>query len=220
MTGEIAGGYVGPSQLPRATTGSLTLDGAALPVAYSSISDPYPHDPQATLYPSIALNTALGQIRVSVLPEQPADSTLSLIHVNNAQVLYSARLGAAALASTATGYTLTLNSQALRTGGNGAQLSTLRAAINVGRPTGALAISGQADFSPLAGTTSGASEELMTSWPGPTSARWPASASTVCSAPAVNKRLRQALQRLLRCGPRPRRRSSSSPVPCSLISIL
>ena len=174
VTGEIAGGYVVSSQLPRATAGSLTLDGATVPVLYSSVDYPYLRDAQPALHPSITLNTAQGLFRVNVLPEQPADRSHGLLYITNAQVVYSTTLSPAALATTAGGYTLTLNNQAISTGGTAAKLASLSAAISVGRPAGVLSTSGEADFKPLYGTTSGASEQLIYSFRGVT----PASAST------------------------------------------
>ena len=174
VTGEIAGGYVLSSQLPRATNGSLTLDGVAVPVLYSSVDYPYLRDAQPALYPSITLNTAQGLFRVNVLPDQAADRSHGLLYITNAQVVYSANLSPAALATSAGGYTLTLNNQAISTGGSTAKLASVVAAISVGRPTGVLSISGEADFKPLSGTTSGASEQLIYSFRGLT----PASAST------------------------------------------
>lgn len=58
VTAEIAGGDVLPSQLPHASDGSLTLDGAAVPVRYSCLDGPDLRRAQPAPGPRSRLNTA------------------------------------------------------------------------------------------------------------------------------------------------------------------
>ena len=58
VTAEIAGGEVLPSQLPHASDGSLTLDGAAVPVRYSRLDGPDLRGALPAPDPRSRLNTA------------------------------------------------------------------------------------------------------------------------------------------------------------------
>ncbi len=146
LTGEAPGGYVFAAQMPRGTTGTLSLDGVATPIFFADIS--YPTSPSITdplAYPIVALNTARGTFAVDRRPESPPYFAAAFISKPEGEGLVKV-VTADALTSTANGYAISLTNLAMT--GSGPTLKTLSvtAQVNTGKAGGTVTIAGDDSF--------------------------------------------------------------------------
>jgi hypothetical protein len=146
LTGETPGGYVFAAQMPRGTTGTLTLDGVATPIFFADIS--YPTSPSVTdplAYPIVTLNTARGTFTVDRRPESPPYFAAAFISKPEGEGLVKV-VTADALTSTANGYAINLTNLAMT--GSGPTLKTLNvtAQVNTGKAGGTVTIAGDDSF--------------------------------------------------------------------------
>jgi hypothetical protein len=146
LTGETPGGYVFAAQMPRGTTGTLSLDGVATPIFFADIS--YPTAPSITdplAYPIVALNTARGTFTVDRRPESPPYFAAAFISKPEGEGLVKV-VTADALTSTANGYAINLTNLAMT--GSGPTLKTLSvtAQVNTGKAGGTVTIAGDDSF--------------------------------------------------------------------------
>lgn len=153
VTGEIPGGYIFASQLPRSTVGDVSVNGTNQAVVYSNVSYTFLDEPQPELYPTINMvlpDGTLGVLRAPGTAGGPA--TYSVTYVSSARVSYSAAVSADVLETTATGYLVKLGSAlVLKRDGTGPETVTVGNTIVTGRPQGALSTQGESDFKPLFG---------------------------------------------------------------------
>ncbi len=153
VTGEIPGGYIFSSQLPRSTVGEPSLNGSKQAVVYSNVSYSFLKEAQPELFPTISMVMASGNLAVQCAPGMaggPASYTVT--YESSARVFYSAAVSSDVLETTASGYTVRLGSAlVLKKDGTGPETVTVGNTIAVGKPTGALSTPGESDFKPLFG---------------------------------------------------------------------
>ena len=160
LTGEMPGGYAFTSQLPRATQGSLSLDGAAEPVLYAEVG----YDGQAPLaerllFPAVTLTTAQGTLTVSRVAATTPYYFARFTAWADGQAV-GLQLTDSALVSTPTGYAINLAAATLT--GSGPRLRSLvvTAQLSVGKSSGSLAITGEANFVPQTTILTGNSQAI------------------------------------------------------------
>ena len=147
LTGETPGGYVFAAQMPRGTTGTLTLDGVATPIFFADISyltSPSVTDPLA--YPIVALYTARGTFTVDRRPESPPYFAAAFISKPEGEGLVKV-VTADALTSTASGYAINLTNLALTSPTNPSlKALAVTAQVNTGKAGGTVTIAGDDSF--------------------------------------------------------------------------
>ncbi len=146
LTGDMPGGYAFVSQLPRATTGSLSLDGTAEPVLFAEVG----YDGQAPLadrllFPAVTLSTAQGTLTVSrVAAETPYYFARFVTRVGGEN--FGLRVTADALVSTPNGYAINLDAATLTASGSPPRSKLVTAQVSVGKASGSVAIGGEGNF--------------------------------------------------------------------------
>ena len=162
LTGEIPGGYIFASQLPRSTVGEVNLNGTNQAVVYSNVSYSFLDEAQPDLFPTINMVLASGNLTFQRAPGVtggPASHTVT--YESSARVFYSAAVSPDVLETTASGYRIKLGSAlVLKRGGTGPESVTVGNTISVGRPKGTLSTLGESDFRPLFGGVT-ASDDLL-----------------------------------------------------------
>jgi len=146
LTGEMPGGYAFTAQLPRATQGSLALDGTAEPVLYADVgySGLVPLADRL-LFPAVTLTTAQGTLTVSRVADTTPYYFARFVTRVEGQSL-GMKVTESALVSTPTGYAINLAAATLT--GTGSRSLVVTAQINVGKSSGSLAITGEGNFVP------------------------------------------------------------------------
>ncbi len=149
LTGEMPGGYVFASQMPRGTSGTLTLDGVATPIFFADIN--YPTSPSIAdplMFPIVTLYTARGTLAVDRRPESSPYYAAAFISKPEGEGLVKV-VTADALTATSTGYAITLTNLALTAATNPTLKSlAVTAQVNTGKAGGTVSISGDDSFTP------------------------------------------------------------------------
>ena len=161
VTGEIPGGYVFASHLPRSTVGDVSVNGSNQSVIYSNVSYSFLDEPQPDLYPTINMVLPDATLAVVRAPgEAGSPPSYTVTYVSSAQVSYSAAVTSEMLETTPSGYVVKLGNLVLRRNGTGPDTVTVGNTVVVGRPTGTLSTAGESNFSPLFGGVS-ATDDLL-----------------------------------------------------------
>ncbi len=166
LTGEFENGYVFASQLPRSSTGMLSVTGAGEPsnqsLAYSIVNYPS-RGTDVQQWPVIVITTSGGDLTVQ--RNQGADPgreySVRYQPKDLSRPFSFTTLAASPYTETATDYTITLNNLVLNLPAGSAVVPTLSGTLNVGKPAGRISISGDTDFTPLTNTIGGLSESLF-----------------------------------------------------------
>jgi hypothetical protein len=134
------------AQMPRGTTGTLSLDGVATPIFFADIS--YPTSPSIAdplAFPSVTLYTARGTLEVVRVPESPSYFAARFITKPEGEGLIKV-VTADALTSTASGYGISLANAALTGSGPTVKTLSVTAQVNTGKAGGTVTIAGDDSF--------------------------------------------------------------------------
>jgi hypothetical protein len=161
LAGEMPGGYVFTTQLPRGTTGTLRLDGVDVPVLYATSAYTSLDVVDRLLFPGVTVTTTRGTLTVSATT---ADGTTPIY---NAEFLTAPagerlflRVTADALINGTSSFGINLAGATLTRTGSGVRSVVVDAAITAAKTTGTLAISGDGSFTAQTSTVSGTSQSI------------------------------------------------------------
>jgi hypothetical protein len=162
LTGEMPGGYVFESQLPKATAGTLTLDNVATPILHARVSTTVFNRADGQLFPSVDLFTARGTFNVSRIQSTEAVTNARFQFPNPSGELFFLRVADSALSSTTTGYAINMTNAVLTSGsGSSAKKLEVTAQITTGKSGGTVNIGGDGAFSPQSDTLQGDNQSLI-----------------------------------------------------------
>ena len=168
LAGEMPGGYVFVSQLPRGTTGTLLLDGVDVPVLYASSAYTSLDVVDRLLFPSVTVTTTRGTLTVAATT---ADGTTPIYNalfttVPAGESLFL-RVTADALTTSAGSFGINLAGATLTRTGSGLRTVVVDAALTAAKTTGTLTISGDGSFTAQTSTVSGTSQSITYAFDSP-----------------------------------------------------
>lgn len=168
LAGEMPGGYVFVSQLPRGTTGTLRLDGVDVPVLHAASAYTSLDVVDRLLFPSVTFTTPRGTLTVAATT---ADGVTPLYNalfttVPAGESLFL-RVTADALTSSAGSFGINLAGATLTRTGSGVRSVVVDAALTAARTAGTLTISGDGSFTAQTSTVSGTSQSITYAFDSP-----------------------------------------------------
>jgi hypothetical protein len=168
LAGEMPGGHVFATQLPRGTTGTLRLDGVDVPVLYASSAYTSLEVADRLLFPSVTLTTTRGTLTVAATTADGVTPIYNALFttVPAGESLFL-RVTADALTSSAGSFGINLAGATLTRTGTGLRSVVVDAALTAARTTGTLTISGDGSFTTQTSTVSGTSQSITYAFDSP-----------------------------------------------------